>query len=232
MSSSSRRRRSIRSGALYMDTVLEMRRVLVVGSSRGIGLGLVDIHLRNGWEVHATTRDGVPPRTDRHVFGHALDVRDELQLDSLVGDLAPVDRIIHNAGIYRAPRTDLMEVNARAPIRVVEALLEGERLSPGGTVSIMTSQMGARRGRTGRLGDYGDSKAELNDEFRQRAPEWGRRGAIAVVIHPGWVKTDMGGPGASMTVSESAEGIVGVMDGLTSDDHGKFLTWDGRVHPW
>lgn len=96
----------------------------------------------------------------------------------------------------------------------------------------MTSQMGSRRGRTGGLGDYGDSKAALNDEFRQRAPDWARRGAIAVVIHPGWVKTDMGGQGASITVTESAEGIVGLMDGLTADDHGRFLTWDGRTHPW
>lgn len=211
---------------------MQVRSVLVVGASRGIGLGLVDVHLRKGWEVHATTRDGVPPRADGDLIGHALDVRDDRQLDSLVQALGRVDRIIHNAGIYRAARAELMEVNAKAPIRVVEALLDGGCLSPGGTVSIMTSQMGSRRGRTGGLGDYGDSKAALNDEFRQRAPDWARRGAIAVVIHPGWVKTDMGGQGASITVTESAEGIVGLMDGLTADDHGRFLTWDGRTHPW
>ena len=218
---------------LLVDTVLPVTRVLIVGASRGIGLGLVDVHLREGWEVHATTRDGVAPRTNDLVFGHRLDVRDDYQLDSLVQDLeSPVDRIIHNAGIYKAPRSELMEVNAKAPIRVVDAFLDAGRLSSGGTVSIVTSQMGARRGRTGSLGDYGDSKAALNDEFRQRAPNWRSAGAIAVVIHPGWVKTDMGGQGASITVTESAEGIMAVMDGLTADDHGKFLTWDGRIHPW
>ena len=206
--------------------------MLIVGASRGIGLGLVDAHLRNGWEVHATTRDGAPPRSDPSVLGHVLNVLDQSQVESLAANLVPVDRIIHNAGIYKASRAELMEVNAKAPIRVVEALLDGQRLSPGGTVSIMTSQMGARRGRTDGLGDYGDSKAALNDAFRQRASEWASKGAIAVVIHPGWVKTDMGGSNASITVTESAEGIVGVMDALTTEDHGKFLTWDGRNHPW
>lgn len=216
-----------------MDTVLLLGQVLIVGASRGIGLGLVDVHLREGWGVHTTTRDGSSPRSNDLLIAHQLDVRDDLQLDSLVQDLeSPVDRIIHNAGINRAPRAELMEVNAEAPIRVVEALLDKGCLSPGGTVSIMTSQMGARNGRTRSLGDYGDSKAALNDEFRQRAPNWRQMGAIAVVIHPGWVKTDMGGQGAPITVTESAEGIISVMDGLAADDHGKFLTWDGRIHPW
>ena len=96
----------------------------------------------------------------------------------------------------------------------------------------MTSQMGSRGRRKGSLGDYGDSKAALNDEFRARAPAWLAAGVVAVVIHPGWVQTDMGGPGAAITVQESASGIIQVMDGLTPNDHGKFLTWDGREHPW
>lgn len=211
-----------------------MPRVLIVGASRGIGLGLVDVHLDAGWKVDATTRDGSSP-VQHHpdLTAHRLDVRDRAQLDTLISGLdQPVDRIIHNAGILRAPRSDLMEVNAAAPIRVVEALLAAGRLSEDGIVAIMTSQMGARRGRAGSLGDYGDSKAALNDEFRRRAPEWREAGAVAVVIHPGWVRTDMGGRGASIGVSESVEGIIGVLDGLTSADHGKFLTWDGRIHPW
>jgi NAD(P)-dependent dehydrogenase (short-subunit alcohol dehydrogenase family) len=92
--------------------------------------------------------------------------------------------------------------------------------------------LGARRGRSGSLGDYGDSKAALNDEFRRLAPAWAAAGAISVVIHPGWVKTDMGGAGAPLSVTESASGIKRVMDGLRPEDNGKFLTWDGRIHPW
>ncbi|MFZ0013157.1 MAG: SDR family NAD(P)-dependent oxidoreductase [Acidimicrobiia bacterium] len=209
-----------------------MKRVLVIGASRGIGLGLVDVHLEDEWRVHATTRDGTTPRHHRNVVWHGLDVRDRGQLQSLIGELEPVDRIIHNAGVLRASRPELMEVNAEAPIRIVSALLDSHRLVPGGTVAIMTSQMGARRGREGSLGDYGDSKAMLNDEFRHLAPGWGHSGAIVVVIHPGWVRTEMGGPSASLSVRSSVTGVKAVLDGLTGDDHGKFLTWDGRIHPW
>lgn len=53
-----------------------------------------------------------------------------------------------------------------------------------------------------------------------------------MVIHPGWVETDMGGRCAPITVSESSRGIMAVLDRLTAEDHGGFVTWDGRVHPW
>ncbi len=212
--------------ALATDTVLVMPAVLIIGASRGIGLGLVDVHLEDSWDVHATTRDGSAPRPG--VATYPLDVRDQGQLEALIADLdGPVHRIIHNAGIMRRPRSEMMEVNAEAPIRVVQTLLDSGCLLHDGTIAIMTSQLGARRGRSGSLGDYGDSKAALNDEFRNRAERWRDAGAIAVVIHPGWVKTDMGGRS-----QESARGVKGVLDGLTPADHGKFLTWDGREHPW
>lgn len=206
--------------------------VLIVGASRGIGLGLVDVHLADGWRVHATTRDGTAPRADTSLVTHTFDVRDADQLTALVDQVGELDRIIHNAGVMRVSRAEIMEVNAVAPIRTVTALLQGDRLRPGGTIALMTSQLGARRGRPGGLGDYGDSKAALNDEFRRLAPEWAAEGAIAVVIHPGWVQTAMGGGGAPLTVSESASGIKHVMDGLVPEDNGQFLTWDGRIHPW
>lgn len=210
-----------------------MPRVLIIGASRGIGLGLVDVHLADGWEVHATTRDGSAPRDDGSLTAHRLDVRDDGQLRALIRQLdRPMDRLIHNAGIMRAPRDEIMEVNAEAPIRVVQELLDGGRLVRGGKVALMTSQLGARRGRSGSLGDYGDSKAALNDEFRRRSDRWREIGALAVVIHPGWVKTEMGGAAASLTVGESAEGIKRVMDSLKPEEHGSFLTWDGRAHPW
>jgi NAD(P)-dependent dehydrogenase (short-subunit alcohol dehydrogenase family) len=153
-------------------------------------------------------------------------------LETLVDEVGDLDRIIHNAGVMRVPQPEMMEINAVAPIRTVDAFLRARRLRPGGTVALMTSQLGARRGRTGGLGDYGDSKAALNDEFRSRAPSWAADGAISVVIHPGWVKTDMGGSGAPLSINGSAEGVMRVMDGLQPEDNGKFLTWDGRIHPW
>lgn len=210
-----------------------MSSVLIVGASRGIGLGLLDIHLEDGWEVHATTRDGEAPRSHPDLTTHRLDVRVGSELAALIEALVePVDRIVHNAGILRAPRSELLEVNAVAPMTVVGSLLESGRLRSGGEVAIMTSQLGARRGRSGSLGDYGDSKAALNDAFRESSDRWRELGAVAVVMHPGWVRTDMGGASASISISESVNGIKRVLDSLTVDDHGKFLTWDGRVHPW
>lgn len=209
-----------------------MPEVLIVGASRGIGLGLVDAHLAAGWDIHATTRDGSPPRADDRLVTHRFDVRDVGQLRDLLASVPVLDRVIHNAGINRAPRDEIMEVNAVAPIRTVSALVEAGRVRSGGTISLMTSQLGARRGRSGSLGDYGDSKAALNDEFRRLAPIWAETGVVSVVIHPGWVRTDMGGLGAPVSVEESATGIREVMDRLRPEDNGSFLTWDGRIHPW
>lgn len=206
-------------------------RALIVGASRGIGLGLAERHLADGWAVTVTTRDGSAPTPGATTL--PLDVRDVGQLGGLIAAVdAPFDRLVHNAGVMRRPLDEMMEVNAVAPIRTVEALLGADLIAGGGTIAIMTSQMGARRGRTGSLGGYGDSKAALNDEFRRRAGDWADQGVVAVVMHPGWVRTDMGGSAASISVQESVDGITSVLDGLTPDRHGSFLTWRGDVHPW
>ena len=94
------------------------------------------------------------------------------------------------------------------------------------------SQLGARRGSRKSLGDYGDSKAALNDAVRERAPRWAERGVTAIVIHPGWVRTDMGGSAAPVSVDQSAHGIRSVISRLTPADNGRFLTWRGDEHPW
>ena len=210
-----------------------MPAVLIIGASRGLGLALVDVHLADGWKVHGTTRGSGVPRDHPNLVLHHLEVRDRSQLERMIQELdQPFDRMIHNAGIKSAPRGELIEVNAKAPIRVIERLIEVGRLKAGGTVAIMTSRLGARGGTSGSLGDYGDSKAALNDEFRLRTNRWGKAGALAVVIHPGWVRTEMGGPKADLSVEESVKGIKLVLDSLTPADHGKFLAWNGETHQW
>lgn len=212
---------------------------LIVGASRGIGAELVRQYVDAGELVHATVRDATAPGQLDGLDGglqlHELDVRDVAKAEALASDLAGAELgiVIHNAGIYRGhTRADMMEVNAAAPIRMVENLLEAGAVRSGGVVALMTSQMGARRGATSSLGDYGDSKAALNDGFRSRATDWAERGVLAIVIHPGWVKTDMGGAGASLTVADSVLGIRRLIADLTPDQHGRFWTWDGREHPW
>jgi NAD(P)-dependent dehydrogenase (short-subunit alcohol dehydrogenase family) len=213
--------------------------VLVVGASRGIGAELVRQYLASGNEVHATVRDAATPASvfdpDGDLILHELDVRDAERTSELASRLAGSELavVIHSAGVNQGfRRAEMMEVNASAPIRVIESLLDAGAVRSRGVVALMTSQRGARQGRSGSLGDYGDSKEALNSEFRRRAGAWGRKGVISIVVHPGWVRTDMGGASAPLSAEESATGVRRLIDGLTPDQHGRFWTWDGREHPW
>jgi len=217
-----------------------MPTVMIIGASRGIGLELARQYAAAGWRVHATTRTPAQPGALGAISGdvviHALDVRDALQIETLAQAVARegIDVLIHNAGVAgrgMAP-TEVRRINTEAPIRVAQALLPAVARSSEKKMVLVTSQLGARRGYTGSLGLYGDSKAALNDAFRAHAPAWGRGGCIAIVLHPGWVRTDMGGAGAPLAVAESVHGIRQVIARLTPADHGRFWTWEGREHPW
>ena len=212
----------------------------IIGASRGIGLGLVSQYAADGWRVHATTRTPERPgvlgaiRGDVHI--HELEVTDRVQQRALGAALAgeAIDVLIHNAGVFgtwmRAATVN--RINAEAPFEVVEALMDAVLRSEQKKVALITSQMGARHGSTRSLGKYGDSKAALNDRFRAIEQHWRAAGCLAVVIHPGWVRTDMGGSSASISVEESARGIRRVMEDLDASRHGRFWTWDEREHPW
>jgi NAD(P)-dependent dehydrogenase (short-subunit alcohol dehydrogenase family) len=213
---------------------------MIIGASRGIGLELVRQYLADGWRVHATTRTLHKPGALGSLTGdlvlHELDVRNADQIEALRLALAGegIDVLIYNAGVYGTgmPRDEVMRINADAPISVTEALLEAVLRGEEKKILLMTSQMGARRGSRRDLGTYGESKAALNDKFREHAPAWGSRGITAIVMHPGWVRTDMGGRSASLSPQASVSGIRNVLAGLRPEDHGRFLTWDGREHPW
>ena len=85
-----------------------------------------------------------------------------------------------------------------------------------------------------RIGFYGyrESKAALNMFTRSLAAEFGPEGFICIVLHPGWVKTDLGGPQAPLQVEDSVRGMIGVIDGLGPDDNGTFWTHAGKRMPW
>ena len=214
--------------------------VMVIGASRGIGLELARQYAADGWRVHVTTRTPDRPgklgQLDGNVMLHELDVRRADQTAALAAAVAAegIDLLIHNAGVMdrRLSHDEVMAINAEAPIRVTQALLDAVRRGCEKKIVLMTSQLGARYGSTRRLGTYGESKAALNDCFRELAPSWGAEGLIAIVMHPGWVRTDMGGRGATLSVEESVTGMRRVIAGLTATEHGRFWTWDGREHPW
>ena len=217
-----------------------MPTVMIVGASRGIGLELARQYAEAGWQVHATTRTPDQPgelgRLRGDLILHELDVCNRDQIAALSDATAQesIDVLIHNAGVSdrTSGQDDVMRVNAEAPIEVTQAMLEAVKRSREKKIVLMTSQLGARHGSTRRLGTYGESKAVLNDHFRELAPAWGEEGLLAIVMHPGWVRTDMGGKSAPLAVEDSAEGVRQVIAELTPEQHGRFWTWDGREHPW
>ena len=217
-----------------------MPTVMIIGASRGIGLELARQYANAGWRVHATTRTPAQPGPLGALAGdivlHALEVRDAVQITALAAAVAQegIDVLVHNAGVsgWGMPRAEVMAINADAPIKIAGALLPAVMRSIEKKIVLMTSQLGARYGRRDGLGLYGDSKAALNDAFRILAPEWGRQGVIVIVMHPGWVRTDMGGASASLSVTESVTGMRQVIARLTAAEHGRFWTWNGREHSW
>jgi NAD(P)-dependent dehydrogenase (short-subunit alcohol dehydrogenase family) len=217
-----------------------MPTAMIIGASRGIGLELVRQYAGDGWRVHATTRTPAQPgalgRLGGDVVLHALDVRSAEQIGAVAAAVAQegIDVLIHNAGVSDRgmSRQEVLAINADAPIKVTEALLSAVQRGSEKKIVLMTSQLGARHGSTRSLGVYGDSKAALNDQFRALAPTWGGAGLIAIVMHPGWVRTDMGGAGAPLSVEESVHGMRRVIGRLTASEHGRFWTWNGREHPW
>lgn len=217
-----------------------MPTVAIIGASRGIGLGFVEAYAGDGWTVHATTRTPADPGALGRVAGdvtlHEMDVANHAHIGALAKALDGValDVLVHNAGVYgdRTSREETMAINAEAPIAVVEALLPALERGAQKKIAILTSQMGARHGGSTPSGIYGASKAALNDNFRATEPDWRARGMVSVLFHPGWVKTDMGGRNASVTVADSVAGMRRVIDAIGPADSGKFLTWQGREHDW
>ncbi|MEE2694091.1 MAG: SDR family NAD(P)-dependent oxidoreductase [Pseudomonadota bacterium] len=214
--------------------------VLIVGASRGIGLGLVEIFASHDWEVHATVRDDLGRErvsgVSKDVFIHRLDVRDRRMATQLVEKLQgrTLDILLHNAGVYgnNMQESEVLQINSVAPFQVVAAFLHLVIQSTQKKIAILTSQMGARNGGETPSDIYGKSKCVLNDKFRRLEPEWRTFGATSIVVHPGWVATDMGGASAPVSVAESAAGIYKTLENLKASDSGCFLTWEGNQHPW
>ena len=223
--------------------------VLVTGASRGIGLGLVQSFARDGWHVHACCRRPEKARTLHDIDGeirvHRLDVTDGLAVAGIGRKLADeaIDVLINNAGVY-GPRTgfgetdyddwrDVLEVNTLAPLRLVERLIEPLARSGRGLVVNVSSVMGSIGENTsGGSYIYRSSKAALNMVTKGLAVDLASRGITVVSVHPGWVRTDMGGAQAAVSVEASVDGLRKVIDGLAPGDSGGFFGYDGRPIAW
>jgi NAD(P)-dependent dehydrogenase (short-subunit alcohol dehydrogenase family) len=223
---------------------------LITGTSRGIGLQLTEQLLKAGHKVLAVARQpqnspALMALKDRGQLSvYAADVTSDEQVAALARDLkstASIDTLINNAGIYgeNLPFESLswekamttLATNAIAPMRVTRALLPWLKKSSSPKVVHITSLMGSIADNSGG-GHYGYrmSKAALNmfnKSFAVDHPD-----ITALVIHPGWVKTDMGGSQAPLEVRDSAAGILAVIAKTTIKDSGKFFDWQGKSLPW
>ena len=177
----------------------------------------------------------------------ALDVADGDSVAALGESLGErvVDVLINNAGISGPARERqtlremdyegwlrTFEVNTLGPLRVLQALLPRLSRAEAGKVVTITSQLGALSFEVPTSYAYCSSKAAVNKVMRMAAQELQREGIALCLIHPGWVRTDMGGPKGDLSVDESAEGIVRVIAELTLANSGRFLKWNGEPHGW
>ncbi len=225
-----------------------MTTVVISGANRGIGLELARRYAAGGDQVIAGVRD--PDRADalKAVGGvtvHPLDVGDDASVarfhDS-VGD-RPVDILIANAGVYGGRRQELgaldfpdwqgvFNVNSLGPARLAQAFVENLKAGRDKTLVAITSTMGSSSAHDGSSFVYRSSKAALNNVWAGLARTLERDGVVCLALHPGWVKTDMGGPGGQISVEQSAEGLMDVIAKATPAQSGKVLAYDGKALPW
>ena len=229
------------------DIAPETRTVLITGANRGIGLELARQYATGGWQVIGTARrpDNAEALRDTGADVVQLDVTDQQSVDRLADSLEgrAIDLLINNAGIlplmWTLEEVDIeqfnriLAVNTVGPVRVTKALLPNLRTGELKTVVNVTSNLGSIGENSGG-GFYGyrESKAALNMFTRSLAADLGSEGFTCIVMHPGWVKTDMGGTSAPVEVEDSAAGIRRVIDSLTPSDNGTFWTFEGDQMAW
>ncbi|MEZ0236508.1 MAG: SDR family oxidoreductase [Methylophilaceae bacterium] len=228
--------------------------LLITGANRGLGLEFAKQYAAAGWRVLACCRapenadklQALADATQGRVTLHALDVADLSAIDDLAQQLrgTPVDLIINNAGIY-PDRTGgfgqldydawmmAFLVNTMAPMKIIEAFISNLESGKGKTVATVSSKMGSLDDNTsGGCYLYRSSKAAVNMVMKSLSLDLESRGIRAVILHPGWVQTDMGGANALITAETSVAGMRKVLDHATADDSGRFIGYDGIEIAW
>lgn len=232
-----------------------MPRIVITGSNRGLGLEWARQYAAAGWQVVASCRR--PECADElnalaaaqpKVSVARLDVTDAVQVEELARELRgeAIDLLVNNAGVYfeRWDRDPLgaidygdwemsLRVNTLGPVRLTEALVEHLDRAPRPLVLATTSHMGSIADITrGRSYAYRSSKAALNAAMKGLAEELRPRGIGVLLLHPGWVRTRMGGPDAPYSPEQSVRGMRELAERFTLEQSGHFLRFDGTAMPW
>ena len=223
------------------------KNALIVGASRGLGLGLVETFLQRGWQVTATQRSdspGLKALASPSLAVETADIDDDAAVSALHDRLGgqSYDLIFVVAGVATQAHDPLHEVprdvaaqvyltNAISPIRFAEAFRD--RLKPNGLVALMSSVLGSvGLNESGGWENYRGSKAALNTLARSFEIRHRDEGFGVALIHPGWVRTEMGGPEADIDVATSVTGMADVIEGHLGQKGCVYLDYTGATLAW
>jgi NAD(P)-dependent dehydrogenase (short-subunit alcohol dehydrogenase family) len=234
-----------------MSSETEGKRVLIVGASRGLGCAMAEEFLRLGWRVMGTVRAGARTKlhdlaasSDRRLEIETVDINEPDQIAALRARLdgRAFDILFVNAGVTNNPQETIAEVttdefvrvmttNSLSPMRVVEAL--EHLVPPTGLIGVMSSGQGSVSNNTmGMREVYRGSKAALNMFMRSFAARHAADPRAFVLMAPGWVKTDMGGPHGRLTIEESVPGVVRTLLAAQGKPGLQYLDYLGAAVPW
>lgn len=222
---------------------------LIIGASRGIGLGLARELAARGYIVYATQRSHseelakAAETSGGAITVHKADVTNEAEIAALAETIAPgsLDLLVVNAGVWggseqhltdltRENVADIMLTNAVGPVQAALALLPG--MKDGAVIGMMSSKVGSIADSSGGTNLYRISKVSQNILARSLFENHAKDRGIAVLsLHPGWVQTDMGGPNALIDVATSVTGMIAVLEGQDTPEH-RFVAYDGQEVPW
>ncbi|HEV7691313.1 MAG TPA: SDR family oxidoreductase [Hyphomonadaceae bacterium] len=225
---------------------------LITGANRGIGLALVKAYAGRRDKVFAAVRrtsdraelDAFVETQRKWVEVIEIDVNDPATIGKARRRLEaePIDVLVNNAGVMGPDRQsatdmdydglmDALAVNSVAPLRIANAFLPNVKAAKGKIIAL-SSQMGSMQSASSDSLAYRVSKAALNRLMRGLAAELKPQGIPVLIVHPGWVKTEMGGEGATLSPEDSATQLLKLIDKLDISSTGRFLAWNGKELAW
>jgi len=227
----------------------DINSVLITGANRGIGLEFVRQLVPTAKAIYAACRSPENAHalnklaaSTNNVHVLPLEVTNEKHIEALRQRLegTSLDLLINNAGIFKGRNntidkdewSETFAVNVMAPINISRALLTNLKQSNLAIVANITSQMGsiADNGSGGST-IYRSSKAALNAATKSFAIDHADE-ITTLLLHPGWVRTDMGGPNGMIDAGTSVSGMLNVINNVANDDNGRFINYDGQAIPW
>tara|TARA_B100000900_G_scaffold310855_1_gene269593 strand:- start:17 stop:709 length:693 start_codon:yes stop_codon:yes gene_type:complete len=230
-----------------------MTSVLITGANRGLGFGFVKSFLAKNINVICTTRNISGSKELLECKKNYPDNLEILELDlleenseNILSDLLsdkPIDIFINNAGVGNSnqrfgvvsskPWLDVLKVNLIAPLTLTQSIIENIKKGSEKKIYFLSSQLGSIGDNTsGGMYIYRSSKTALNQVVKSLSVDLKPMGITVISLHPGWVKTDMGGPNAPVQIDESIKGMMQVIDKTDIRDTGRFLNYDGKELPW